>query len=41
MGLAFLFVLAGLDTVTAAMSTALLELARNPELRTTLCEDPD
>jgi cytochrome P450 len=41
MGLAFLFVLAGLDTVTAAMSTALLELARNPELRTTLREDPD
>ena len=41
MGLAFLFVLAGLDTVTAAMSTALLELARNPTLRTTLREDPD
>jgi cytochrome P450 len=41
MGLAFLFVLAGLDTVTAAMSTALLELARNPELRTTLRDDPD
>ncbi len=30
MGLSFLFVLAGLDTVTAAMSSALLELARNP-----------
>ncbi|MDV3124477.1 cytochrome P450 [Mycobacterium sp. 21AC1] len=41
MGLSFLFVLAGLDTVTAAMSTALLELARNPELRTTLRENPD
>jgi len=41
MGLSFLFVLAGLDTVTAAMSTALLELARNPELRTTLREDPN
>jgi cytochrome P450 len=41
MGLSFLFVLAGLDTVTAAMSSALLELARNPELRTTLREDPD
>jgi cytochrome P450 len=40
MGLSFLFVLAGLDTVTAAMSTALLELARNPELRATLREDP-
>jgi cytochrome P450 len=41
MGLSFLFVLAGLDTVTAAMTTALLELARNPELRATLREDPD
>lgn len=40
MGLSFLFVLAGLDTVTAAMSTALLELARNPELRATLRDDP-
>ncbi|BBY40003.1 putative cytochrome P450 143 [Mycobacterium mantenii] len=40
MGLSFLFVLAGLDTVTAAMSTALLELARNPVLRATLREDP-
>jgi cytochrome P450 len=41
MGLSFLFVLAGLDTVTAAMTSALLELARNPELRATLREDPD
>jgi cytochrome P450 len=41
MGLSFLFVLAGLDTVTAAMSTALLELARNPELRAALREDPE
>jgi cytochrome P450 len=41
MGLSFLFVLAGLDTVTAAMSSALLELARNPELRATLREDPE
>ena len=41
MGLSFLFVLAGLDTVTAAMSTALLELARNPQLRAALREDPD
>ena len=40
-GLSYLFVLAGLDTVTAAMTAALLELARNPELRTTLREDPD
>jgi cytochrome P450 len=41
MGLSFLFVLAGLDTVTAAMSSALLELARRPELRETLRKDPD
>jgi cytochrome P450 len=41
MGLSFLFVLAGLDTVTAAMSSALLELARNPDLRAALREDPD
>lgn len=38
-GLAFLFVLAGLDTVTSAMGMALLELARNPELRRTLRGD--
>ena len=41
MGLAFLFVLAGLDTVTAAMSSAMLELARNPELARMLRDDPD
>jgi cytochrome P450 len=41
MGLSFLFVLAGLDTVTAAMSSALLALARNPDLRAALREDPD
>ncbi|WP_199178090.1 cytochrome P450 [Mycobacterium hubeiense] len=41
LGLGFLFVLAGLDTVTSAMGSALLELARNPQLRTTLREDPD
>jgi cytochrome P450 len=41
MGLSYLFVLAGLDTVTAAMSTALLELARNPGLRDALRADPD
>jgi cytochrome P450 len=41
MGLSFLFVLAGLDTVTAAMSAALLELARRPELRAALRDDPD
>jgi cytochrome P450 len=41
MGLSFLFVLAGLDTVTAAMTAALLELARNPELCDTLRDEPD
>lgn len=41
MGLSFLFVLAGLDTVTAAMSSALLELARNPQIQATLREDPN
>jgi cytochrome P450 len=40
-GLSYLFVLAGLDTVTAAMTAALLELARNPGLRATLRDDPD
>jgi cytochrome P450 len=40
-GLGYLFVLAGLDTVTSVLGSALLELARNPDLRTTLREDPD
>ncbi|OBG90454.1 cytochrome [Mycobacterium sp. E3251] len=40
-GLSFLFVLAGLDTVTASMGFALLELARNPELRRALRENPE
>jgi cytochrome P450 len=40
-GLSYLFVLAGLDTVTAAIGFALLELARNPELRADLRADPD
>ena len=40
-GLSFLFVLAGLDTVTSSMGFAMLELARNPELRRKLCDDPD
>jgi cytochrome P450 len=39
-GLSYLFVLAGLDTVTAAMTAALLELARNPQLRATLRDNP-
>lgn len=40
-GLGYLFVLAGLDTVTSALGSALLELARTPELRAILREDPD
>jgi len=40
-GLSFLFVLAGLDTVTSAMGSALLELARNPALRRSLAAEPD
>lgn len=40
-GLSFLFVLAGLDTVTSAMGLAMLELARNPELRRTLRGSPE
>lgn len=40
-GLSFLFVLAGLDTVTSSMGFAMLELARDPELRRQLCENPD
>jgi cytochrome P450 len=40
-GLSFLFVLAGLDTVTAAIGFALLELARDPALRKQLRENPD
>jgi cytochrome P450 len=40
-GLSFLFVLAGLDTVTSSMGFAMLELARNPQLRRKLCDDPE
>ncbi|NDJ90063.1 MULTISPECIES: cytochrome P450 [Mycolicibacter] len=40
-GLSYLFVLAGLDTVTSAMGSALLELARNAELRSALRDDPE
>lgn len=40
-GLSYLFVVAGLDTVTAAIGFALLELARNPRLRAQLCSDPE
>lgn len=41
LGMAFFFVLAGLDTVTSAIGAALLELARRPDVRTRLREKPD
>jgi cytochrome P450 len=40
-GLSYLFVLAGLDTVTGAIGFALLELARHPELREQLRGDEE
>ena len=40
-GLCFLFLIAGLDTVTAATGFALYELARNPLLRATLIDDEE
>jgi cytochrome P450 len=40
-GLGYLFVLAGLDTVTSAMASALLALARDPQLRRRLIVDPE
>ncbi|OBI21410.1 cytochrome [Mycobacterium sp. E2327] len=40
-GLCFLFVLAGLDTVTAATGFALYELARNPALRANVIADDE
>ena len=41
MGLSYLFVLAGLDTVTAAIGFALWRLARNAELRARLRAEPE
>ena len=41
LGLSFLFVLAGLDTVTAAIGFALQMLAADPTLRTSLRDDPE
>lgn len=40
LGMAFFFVLAGLDTVTSAIGAAMLELARRPDVRTRLLGDP-
>ncbi|WP_029110244.1 cytochrome P450 [Mycobacterium sp. URHD0025] len=39
-GLSLVFVLAGLDTVTATIGATMLELARRPVLRAALIEDP-
>lgn len=41
LGLSYVFVLAGLDTVTSAIGAALLELARRPQLRQLLRENHD
>lgn len=40
LGMSFLFVLAGLDTVTSALSTAFATLAAEPRLRRQLAADP-
>ena len=40
LGLCFLFILAGLDTVSAAIGFLFLHLCRNPELRQKLVADP-
>jgi cytochrome P450 len=40
LGLSFLFVLAGLDTVTSALSTAFAALATQPQLRHQISADP-
>lgn len=40
-GLSLVFVLAGLDTVTATIGATMLELARRPELRAGLRDDAD
>lgn len=40
-GLSLVFVLAGLDTVTSTIGATMLELARRPELRASLRNDPD
>jgi cytochrome P450 len=40
LGLSFLFVLAGLDTVTSALSTAFAALAMQPPLRQQIAADP-
>ncbi|GAC1395520.1 MAG: hypothetical protein NVS4B6_19330 [Mycobacterium sp.] len=39
LGMCFLFVLAGLDTVTGAIGFCMLRLAKDPALRQRLIED--
>jgi len=41
LGLSFVFILAGLDTVTSAIGTTMLELARRPDLCDDLRQNPD
>ncbi|RDH78518.1 cytochrome P450 [Mycolicibacterium moriokaense] len=41
LGLSFVFILAGLDTVTSMIGTTILELARRPALRDDLRRNPD
>lgn len=41
LGLSFVFILAGLDTVTSAIGTDMLELARRPDLCEDLRHNPD
>jgi cytochrome P450 len=41
LGLCFLFTLAGLDTVTAAIGFTLMHLAQNPELRRRIVANPE
>jgi cytochrome P450 len=40
LGMSHLLILAGLDTVTAAIGFSLYELARRPQLRKELCDNP-
>jgi len=40
LGLCFLFTLAGLDTVTATIGFVMMHLAKNPEVRQRLVDDP-
>lgn len=41
LGMSHLLILSGLDTVAAAIGFSLFELARRPQLRAQLCEEPE